>query len=261
MRPTLIFAGTLLLVFFAGVLVIALIFDHDEVPKIAGSAFGAILSGATAFLIFYLSRARDAEKAEADQLKLEKAYWLDTWTMLPDVYDELLYWQECAGQETNPDGLRRQPRSLDLIVEHLHSSFFDANLASVMRLRMEAHTSLVSFHDFLRVGRERVKQLAPLLVELEARMPNTSDKSLSASFEDPWIRDRLINVAELSKGLADILDGALTYGWRGQEKLQANRGWQEEFVSLDRTQPPDIDWIADIKALQERSSRPLQTRT
>lgn len=288
MRLTIALVIGLVLVTGVSVAVIVEIFDPKEWPKVAGAALGAVISAGMAFLVFALSRRREMVKASEDLVKLEKAYWLDTWTTLPVVYEELVYWRTRSGQSTGVSATAMYPRALDIIVEHLRSQFFDTNLNSIIRLSMEAQTSLMVFHDNLRIVRERLVQVIPLLVEFEKRLRGDdrvvvddpwirariesgpapynvqSDETRSTAkldFNDPWMRDRLIDIGVLSKELAEVLESALLHGWAAQQTLDREGKWaQEQKFRDDGNLPgPTAAWLGGIMSLlsaRERQSPP-----
>lgn len=158
-------ATVLFVVCFGAAFLASYWFDKNEIPKVVGAGFGALVSAAIALLITGLAQKRDSDKSKADQQRLENAFWVDTWTTLPALCEEYTYWKALSGQAASATAER--PRRHDLVVEHMHSMFFEANLASIYRLPSEVQTSLLVAHDNLRIARERVGQVNALLAKLE----------------------------------------------------------------------------------------------
>jgi hypothetical protein len=232
---------------------ITMAFDEKELPKIVGAAFGASFSAAVAILLFYLSRARDEERSQSESLKFQKAHWQEVWAMMPSVYQEMVYCKANSGEQPMPPG-QSPARSVDVIVEHLHSEFFDATIESTPRLSMKAQNYLLIFHDNLRVVRERLRQVFPILLAYESNKskmgPRTADEMLVE-------RDQEQDIGVLSKEMAEVIESALLYGWAAQKCLDPDEEWRREYETpdLDYIPRPNSDWIGAVTALSQRRAR------
>jgi len=223
-------------------------FDKNELPKIVGAALGASFSAAVAILLFYLSRARDEERSALETLKFQKAHWQEIWAMMPYVYEELIYWKANSGEEPMPANRELRARSVDVIVEHLHSEFFDATLDSMPRLPMKAQNYMLVFHDNLRVVRERLQQVIPILREFEKNKERLAE---------PDRRDQLYDIGVLSKELAEVIESALLHGWAAQQSLDTDGRWRSEYEPPDLVYlpRPNSGWIGAVTALSQRRER------
>jgi hypothetical protein len=251
-RLTLI-AGALFAALVICALVIASEFNPDEIPKIVGAAFGAFVSGSLAILLFYMTQIRDGTKSELELFRLRRAYWHDTFTTLPVVYEEWLYWKTRSGQQGETTAQWRT-RSMDLIIEHLRSSFYEANLGSLPRIPIGAQANLMMFHDDLRIVCERIKQLTPLVEKYEGAL------AAGVDFSTPLHIASLIDIAELSKGLAELLESVLLYGWAAQTDLDQDGVWRSEYYAGDdgSLPRPTPAWIGGILALAQQYKKPLR---
>jgi hypothetical protein len=223
--------------------------DPHELPKFFGSAFGAAVSSAVVILIFFLTRERDRRKSDVELAKLEKALWLDTWTTLPAVNLEYDYWKKGAQSPSASPGAGYSIKTRDIVIEHLRSMFFEANLTSLPRIAKAAQTHLILFHDNLRIVRERLLQILSLLSALEAdRVASANDDSLAMQ-----LTDREHDIAAMINDLIFTLENALVHGWLGQAVLDVERNWRDEFAKRGEEWIwHDGTWVQEVQAIVER---------
>ena len=90
------------------------------------------------------------------------------------------------------------------------------------------------FHDDLRIVCERIKQLTPLVEKYEVSLASGVD------FSKPPHISLLIDMAELSKGLAELLESVLLYGWAAQTDLDGrpSKKPSENMVPGEGFEPP-----------------------
>src|SRR5262249_50980172 len=143
-----------------------------------------------------------------------------------------------------------QASSSDLIIEHLRSQFYEANLSALPNLDLRSQHLLVMFHDLLRVTRERLGQLAPLVRDAESNSAQSDNKQRDAAIQ------------KLTGVLVWTLENVLLHGWAAQEHLDHDGRWKDEF-ELDPTALSPIarkDWIGGIRSLIETKKRAAPAR-
>jgi hypothetical protein len=220
--------------------------DEHELPKFFGAAFGAAVSSAVAILLFFLTRHRDRQRSNAELFKLEKAMWLDAWTTLPGVYNEYLFWEAFLKRGSKPIGESDRLKTYNIIVEHLRSAFFEANLGSLPRVAASAQTHLLLFHDNLRIAREELVQISEFVSKLDI------ERSRQVLGRVPTIRmtDLEQDLAEAANDLLIVLKNALAHGWLGQEALDIEGLWRGEFAhTREHKLWHDSKWILGVNKI------------
>jgi len=234
-------------------------FNHEELPKLVGAAFGAATGGAVAILLFFLTRAKDQEAKDRETTRLMKGYWQDVWAMLPGVHEEMVYWRARSPGTYGPFAPKLATSSGDLIVEHLKSAFYQANLSSLYRLDLKSQRLLLVFHDNLRIVCEYLGQLIKLVArqeELSRRIGASAQAQADNSGNIQELQYLEGAIEKLAGDVADLLQSAVLQGWAVQVHLDEHGDWQKEYHAPTEPYLPTYSraWVGGIQSLVNRVS-------
>ncbi len=173
----------------------------------------------------------------------------DTWTTLPEVHSEYVYWQDFLKSESTSLTDANRLRTRDIILEHLRSVFFEANLSALPRVRGSAQTHLLLFHDNLRIVRERLVQISNVVMRVDA------ERGRQVLGRSPTVQMEGLeqDLAELANNLLNTLENALVHGWLTQEALDVGTLWRSEFAHTpEKRLWDDGAWIPEAQRIVEQ---------
>ena len=123
---------------------------------------------------------------------------------------------------------------------------------------MKAQNYILIFHDNLRVVRERLRQVFPILLAYESNKSKMGPRTAEEMLVEPGqLYDQLYDIGVLSKELAEVIESALLYGWAAQKCLDPDGEWRREYETpdLDYLPRPNSDWIGAVTALSRVRAR------
>ena len=139
--------------------------------------------------------------------------------MLPAVYDEMVYWVSRSGDDDGEPETRHRPEAHELVVEHLRSTFYEANLGIFHRLDLKSQRLILDFHDNLRIVCEQISRVLAMVIERDRRSTEAQ------SNDSTGLLDRDIDA--LTDSIAGLLENMVLHGWAAQEHLDADHKWQK----------------------------------